>query len=35
MTTLAMSLVRRRIGSLPEDLRPACEQILEDSAPLT
>ena len=28
MTTLAMPLVRRRIGSLPEDLRPACVQIL-------
>jgi mRNA interferase MazF len=28
MTTLAMPLVRRRIGSLPEDLRPACGQIL-------
>jgi len=24
MTTLAMPIVRRRIGSLPEDLRPAC-----------
>lgn len=28
MTTLAMPLVRRHIGSLPEDLRPACVQIL-------
>ena len=28
MTTLAMPLLRRRIGSLPEDLRPACDQIL-------
>jgi mRNA interferase MazF len=28
MTTLAMPIVRRRIGSLPEDLRPACVQIL-------
>lgn len=28
MTTLAMPLLRRRIGSLPEDLRPACVQIL-------
>jgi hypothetical protein len=28
MTTLAMPLVRRRIGNLPEDLRPACVQIL-------
>ena len=29
-TTLAMPLVRRHIGSLPEDLRPACVQILRE-----
>jgi mRNA interferase MazF len=28
MTTLATPLVRRRIGKLPEDLRPACGRIL-------
>ena len=28
MTTLAMPLIRRRIGSLPSDLRPACVEIL-------
>ena len=28
MTTLATPLVRRRIGTLPEDLRPACMRIL-------
>ena len=28
MTTLAAPLVRRRIGRLPEDLRPACARIL-------
>jgi mRNA interferase MazF len=28
MTTLAMPLIRRRIGSLPSDLRPVCVQIL-------
>ena len=28
MTTLAMPLVRRRIGRLPADLRAACVQIL-------
>ena len=28
MTTLAMPLIRRHIGNLPEDLRPACVQIL-------
>ena len=28
MTTLATPLVRRRIGTLPEDLRPACVRIL-------
>jgi mRNA interferase MazF len=28
MTTLAMPLIRRRIGSLPPDLRPACVEIL-------
>ena len=28
MTTLAMPLIRRRIGSLPPDLRPVCVQIL-------
>jgi hypothetical protein len=35
MTILAMPFVRRRIGSLLEDLPPACVRILEDSAPLT
>lgn len=30
MTTLATPHVRRRIGSLPEDLRPACVQILRE-----
>jgi len=30
MTTLAVPLVRRRIGMLPEDLRPACVQILRE-----
>ena len=30
MTTLAAPLVRRRIGKLPEDLRPACVQILRE-----
>jgi hypothetical protein len=28
MTTLATPLVRRRIGKLSEDLRPACVRIL-------
>ena len=28
MTTLSTPLVRRRIGKLPEDLRPACGRIL-------
>jgi mRNA interferase MazF len=28
MTTLATPLVRRRIGTRPEDLRPACVRIL-------
>jgi hypothetical protein len=28
MTTLATPLVRRGIGTLPEDLRPACVRIL-------
>jgi hypothetical protein len=28
MTTLATPLVRRRIGKLPEDLRPACVRFL-------
>jgi hypothetical protein len=28
MTTLATPLVCRRIGTLPEDLRPACVLIL-------
>jgi mRNA interferase MazF len=30
MTTLAAPLVRRWIGRLPEDLRPACVQILQE-----
>ncbi len=30
MTTLAAPLVRRRIGRLPEDLRPACGRILRE-----
>ena len=30
MTTLAAPLVRRRIGRLPEDLRPACVRILRE-----
>ena len=30
MTTLAMPLIKRRIGSLPPDLRPACVQILRE-----
>jgi mRNA interferase MazF len=30
MTTLATPLVRRRIGRLPEDLRPACVRILRE-----
>ena len=30
MTTLAMPLVRRSIGSLPADLRAACVQILRE-----
>ena len=30
MTTLAVPLVRRRIGRLPEDLRPGCVQILHE-----
>jgi mRNA interferase MazF len=30
MTTLATPLVRRRIGKLPEDLRPGCVQSLRE-----
>lgn len=30
MTTLAARLVRRRIGRLPEDLRPDCVRILRE-----
>jgi mRNA interferase MazF len=30
LTTLALPLVRRRIGRLPEDLRPGCVQILRE-----
>jgi mRNA interferase MazF len=30
MTTLAMPLIKRRIGSLPPDLRPACVQVLRE-----
>lgn len=30
MTTLAMPVIKRRIGSLPPDLRPACVQILRE-----
>jgi hypothetical protein len=30
MTTLAVPLVRRGIGKLPEDLRPGCVQILRE-----
>jgi hypothetical protein len=30
MTTLAVTLVRPRIGKLPENLRPACVQILRE-----
>jgi hypothetical protein len=30
MTTLAVQLVRRRIGKLPENLRPACVQNLQE-----
>jgi hypothetical protein len=30
MTTLAMPLIRRRIGSLPPDHRPVCVQILRE-----
>ena len=30
LTTLALPLVRRRIGRLPEALKPACAQILRE-----